>query len=96
MVAAHQAEAEIVAGDYRGPLHGIPFVTKDLFWTKGVRTTSGSRADEGFVPDEDATVVRLLQEAGACVNLADNTEWTPLHIACQEGHTECCGLLIPG
>lgn len=76
MVAAHQAEAEIVAGDYRGPLHGIPFVTKDLFWTKGVRTTSGSRADEGFVPDEDATVVRLLQEAGAfSIGKTNMSEW---------------------
>jgi aspartyl-tRNA(Asn)/glutamyl-tRNA(Gln) amidotransferase subunit A len=76
MVAAHQAEAEIAAGNYRGPLHGIPFVTKDLFWTKGVRTTSGSRADEGFVPDEDATVVRLLREAGAfSIGKTNMSEW---------------------
>ena len=65
VAAAKQAESEIVAGNYKGPLHGIPFVTKDLFWTQGVRTTSGSEADEEFVPGEDSTVeekLRLLEK----------------------------------
>ena len=49
----------------RGPLHGIPVVLKDLFQTAGVRTTGGSKALADWVPDEDATVVRLLRDAGA-------------------------------
>jgi aspartyl-tRNA(Asn)/glutamyl-tRNA(Gln) amidotransferase subunit A len=76
MAAARVAESEIAAGNYKGPLHGIPFVTKDLFWTKGVRTTSGSQADLDFVPDDDATVVRLLQEAGAySIGKSNMSEW---------------------
>lgn len=63
--AAKRAEAEIAAGNYKGPLHGIPVGLKDLFWTKGVRTTSGSAITKDFVPSEDATVVTKLQEAGA-------------------------------
>jgi aspartyl-tRNA(Asn)/glutamyl-tRNA(Gln) amidotransferase subunit A len=63
--AAKQAEADIVAGGYKGPLHGIPIGLKDLFWTKGVRTTSGSAITKNFVPSEDATVVAKLQDAGA-------------------------------
>lgn len=62
---AREAEREIEQGVYRGPLHGIPVVLKDLLRTRGVRTTGGSRILAGSVPDEDATVVRLLREAGA-------------------------------
>jgi aspartyl-tRNA(Asn)/glutamyl-tRNA(Gln) amidotransferase subunit A len=65
--AAKRAEADIAAGNYKGPLHGIPVGLKDLFWTKGVRTTSGSAITKDFVPSEDATVVTKLQEAGAYV-----------------------------
>ena len=65
LAAARQAEAEIASGRYRGPLHGIPVGLKDLFWTRGVRTTSGSAVTADFVPDEDATVVSRLAEAGA-------------------------------
>jgi aspartyl-tRNA(Asn)/glutamyl-tRNA(Gln) amidotransferase subunit A len=65
MVAARQAESDIIAGNYKGPLHGIPVALKDLYWTKGVRTTSGSAITADFVPDEDATVVARLQDAGA-------------------------------
>jgi aspartyl-tRNA(Asn)/glutamyl-tRNA(Gln) amidotransferase subunit A len=63
--AAKQAETDIQAGNYKGPLHGIPVALKDLYWTKGVRTTSGSAITGDFVPDEDATVVAKLQDAGA-------------------------------
>jgi aspartyl-tRNA(Asn)/glutamyl-tRNA(Gln) amidotransferase subunit A len=62
---ARQAEREIQAGRHRGPLHGIPVAVKDLFATKGIRTTAGSRILADWVPDEDATVVRKLREAGA-------------------------------
>jgi aspartyl-tRNA(Asn)/glutamyl-tRNA(Gln) amidotransferase subunit A len=62
---AREAQDEIAAGRYRGPLHGIPVAVKDLFATKGIRTTAGSRILADWVPDEDATVVRRLHEAGA-------------------------------
>lgn len=64
---ARQAEAEIMQGNYRGPLHGIPVGLKDLIYTKGVRTTAGSRVLRDFVPVFDATVVTKLQRAGAVV-----------------------------
>jgi len=62
---ARLADAELAAGDDRGPLHGIPIAHKDLFLTRGVRTTAGSRIYEDFVPDHDAAVVEKLDEAGA-------------------------------
>ena len=63
--AARQAEAQIRAGNYRGPLHGIPVGLKDLFNTGGVRTTSGSRIFDTFVPAQDCTVATRFQQAGA-------------------------------
>ncbi|MEX2598753.1 MAG: amidase, partial [Dehalococcoidia bacterium] len=65
--AARHAEAEIAAGRYKGPLHGIPVGIKDIIDTAGVRTTSGSLIDAERVPERDATAVRLLKEAGASV-----------------------------
>ncbi|MCI0816243.1 MAG: hypothetical protein J4N29_04260, partial [Chloroflexi bacterium] len=52
---AKAADAEIAAGAYRGPLHGVPVAVKDIYWTAGVRTTSGSLVDADFVPERDAT-----------------------------------------
>ena len=76
LAAAKQAEQEIAKGDHKGPLHGIPFATKDLFWTAGVRTTSGSEADLEFVPQEDATVVKRLRDAGAfSIGKTNMSEW---------------------
>src|SRR5215472_6147545 len=63
---AEQAERDIAAGAYRGPLHGIPIAHKDLYYTRGVRTTAGSKVLGDFIPDEDAAVVTRLREAG-CV-----------------------------
>ncbi len=63
--AAQQAEAEIKAGHYRGPLHGIPWGLKDVFATRGVRTTWGAKEFEDRVIDEDAEVFVRLREAGA-------------------------------
>jgi aspartyl-tRNA(Asn)/glutamyl-tRNA(Gln) amidotransferase subunit A len=65
MRAARAAEQEIVAGRYRGPLHGIPVAVKDLFATKGVVTTNGARICRDTVPDHDAFVVGKLAAAGA-------------------------------
>ncbi|MDF1721043.1 MAG: amidase [Minwuia sp.] len=62
--AAQAAEAEIMAGNYRGALHGIPLGHKDLYATAGVRTTGGSRVLADNVPTEDSTVVRRLADAG--------------------------------
>jgi aspartyl-tRNA(Asn)/glutamyl-tRNA(Gln) amidotransferase subunit A len=62
--AAIRAEDEIQHGHYRGPLHGIPISIKDLFATRGVRTTAGSKILANWVPDYDATAVAKLHEAG--------------------------------
>lgn len=62
---AARADAEIGAGKYRGPLHGIPWGAKDMLSVRGYRTTWGAKPYEEQVLDEDATVVRRLDEAGA-------------------------------
>jgi aspartyl-tRNA(Asn)/glutamyl-tRNA(Gln) amidotransferase subunit A len=63
--AAQRAEADIQRGNYRGPLHGIPVALKDLYHTAGVRTTSGSKLFDNFIPSEDCTVATRFREAGA-------------------------------
>ena len=65
MAAAKQAEQDIQAGRYRGPLHGIPLGLKDLYYVRGVRNTSGSRIFDDFVPDFDCTIATRFKEAGA-------------------------------
>jgi len=65
MTEAVQAERDIAAGNYRGPLHGIPFGVKDQLCTRGIRTTVGSKIMADHVPDYDATVVTRLIRAGA-------------------------------
>ncbi len=62
---AKQADSEIAAGNYKGPLHGMPWGAKDIIAVKGYKTTWGSGAYKDQVIDEDATVVTLLAEAGA-------------------------------
>jgi Asp-tRNA(Asn)/Glu-tRNA(Gln) amidotransferase A subunit family amidase len=62
---AKQADEEIAAGKYRGPLHGIPWGSKDLLDTAGIRTTYGAEPFRNRVPAEDAVVVKRLHEAGA-------------------------------
>jgi aspartyl-tRNA(Asn)/glutamyl-tRNA(Gln) amidotransferase subunit A len=64
---ARRAEAEIIRGRYRGPLHGIPISLKDLYYTRGVRTTAGSKVLASFVPRHDATVTARLRRAGAVI-----------------------------
>jgi Asp-tRNA(Asn)/Glu-tRNA(Gln) amidotransferase A subunit family amidase len=65
LAQARRADAEIAAGKYRGPLHGIPWGTKDLLDTKGIRTTWGAEPYRDRVPDADAAVVERLHDAGA-------------------------------
>ena len=65
LAQARRAEAEIRAGGWRGPLHGIPLGLKDLIDTARVRTTAASAVFKDRVPTEDAEVVRRLQNAGA-------------------------------
>ena len=81
-VEAKQADAEIAAGKYRGPLHGLPYGVKDLFNTKGVPTTWGAKDFENRIIDEDAEVVVRLREAGAVLMaklatglFAQNDQW---------------------
>ncbi len=62
---ARQAEQELRSGTDRGPLHGIPIALKDLYMTKGIRTTCHSAVLENWVPDVDATTFTKLREAGA-------------------------------
>lgn len=65
IAAAEVAEREINAGNYRGPLHGVPLAVKDLCFTAGVRTMGGLKVLQDFVPSYDATVVTKLRAAGA-------------------------------
>jgi aspartyl-tRNA(Asn)/glutamyl-tRNA(Gln) amidotransferase subunit A len=64
-VQARAAEAEIAAGRYRGPLHGIPFALKDIYDTRGILTSGHSRVFIDRVPGKDATATAKLYEAGA-------------------------------
>ena len=64
LAEAKQAEAEIAGGAWRGPLHGIPIGHKDLYQTAGIRSTAGSRVLENHIPEQDATAVARLKEAG--------------------------------
>lgn len=63
--SAREAEKAMAEGHYLGPLHGIPYAVKDQIYTRGGRTTAGSRVLANFVPEEDATVIQRLKAAGA-------------------------------
>jgi aspartyl-tRNA(Asn)/glutamyl-tRNA(Gln) amidotransferase subunit A len=89
--AARRAEKEIQAGRYLGPLHGIPFGLKDLYYVKGIRNTSGSKIFDHVIPDFDSTIALRLKKAGAILlgklNLhpfaygvtGENEEYGPMH-----------------
>ena len=65
LAEARRAEREIAAGDYRGPLHGVPLAVKDLCYTADAPTMGGTKVLEDFRPDFDSTVVARLRAAGA-------------------------------
>jgi aspartyl-tRNA(Asn)/glutamyl-tRNA(Gln) amidotransferase subunit A len=65
--AAQAADAELAAGEDRGPLHGIPLALKDNLTTRGLATTCSSRILDGYVPPYDATAVSRLRDAGAVI-----------------------------
>jgi aspartyl-tRNA(Asn)/glutamyl-tRNA(Gln) amidotransferase subunit A len=67
LAEARRAEAEILRGQWRGPLHGVPLALKDLIDTAGVRTTAASALYNDRVPDRDAEVVQRLRQAGAVI-----------------------------
>src|SRR5437870_5003438 len=62
---ARQAEKDIRAGRYLGPLHGIPYAPKDILATKGIRTTNGSKVTADVVPAYESTITDRLNKAGA-------------------------------
>ena len=71
---ARELEDSLMKGNYLGPLHGIPIGIKDNLATAGIRTTVGSVALSGYVPDENAHVVTLCEQAGAVVIGKENLE----------------------
>ena len=82
MAEAARADAELAAGKYRGPLHGLPYGVKDLFATKGVRTTWGAADFKDRIIEDDAEVVQRLRHAGAVLIaklttglFAQNDQW---------------------
>lgn len=66
-VAAHVAEAEIAAGDYKGTLHGIPIGLKDIYDVAGIPTTAHSKIMQDHIPTTDAYTVKRLKQAGAII-----------------------------
>jgi Asp-tRNA(Asn)/Glu-tRNA(Gln) amidotransferase A subunit family amidase len=82
VVEAQRADAEIAAGRYKGPLHGIPWGAKDIISVKGYKTTWGSPAFKEQSFDYDASIVEMLREAGAVLiaklttgELASGDQW---------------------
>ena len=65
LAQADKADKELVSGNDRGPLHGIPIAVKDLFATEGVRTTCGSKLFEDWIPDQNAAAVTRMLDSGA-------------------------------
>lgn len=65
LAQARDAERSVLAGGYLGPLHGIPLAVKDIIHTRGVLTSAGSKVLADHVPDEDSTIIRRLNGAGA-------------------------------
>lgn len=77
--AARQLGDEVARGSLRGPLHGVPFAVKDIFYSAGLPTEAGSKVYGGFVPEYDATTVaRLKQAGGILLGKVQTTEFANL------------------
>lgn len=84
--AAKEAESQIRAGKYRGPLHGIPIGIKDIINTKEVVTTFGSKIFKNNIPSQDATVVKRLTKSGAILIGKTNTHEFALGVTTDNEH----------
>ena len=88
---ARQAESEIQHGQYKGPLHGIPLAFKDLYETRGIRTTAGSTFFAEYIPEADAAVVQRLKEAGTVMLGKLNMHEIALGVTNENPHYgDCC------
>jgi aspartyl-tRNA(Asn)/glutamyl-tRNA(Gln) amidotransferase subunit A len=88
---ARQAENDILNGEYKGLLHGIPLALKDLYETQGVRTTAGSSFFAEYIPDIDAAVVQKLREAGVVILGKCNMHEIALGVTNENPHFgDCC------
>ena len=87
---ARQAEREILQGAWRGPLHGIPLAYKDLYETRGIRTTAGSTFYADYLPEQDAFVVQRLAERGAGMLGKTNLHEIALGITNENPHYGVC------
>lgn len=83
---ARQADEELSKGLDRGPLHGIPYGLKDVFATKGIRTTCGSKIFFNHVPDHDSAVYEKLREAGAVLMGKTGLQEFAYGITCNNPH----------
>jgi hypothetical protein len=93
---ARERDRELTAGRSRGPLHGVPYALKDIFATSGIRTTAGSSILADWVPDEDATIVSMLTEAGAVLLGKVNTHEFAFGVTTQNQHGRTKKPLGPG
>ena len=88
---ARQAEAEILQGNYRGMLHGVPLGLKDLYETEGIRTTAGSTFFADYIPETDAAVVQKLKDAGGILLGKLNMHEIALGVTNENPHYgDCC------
>jgi aspartyl-tRNA(Asn)/glutamyl-tRNA(Gln) amidotransferase subunit A len=86
LAQAHQADEELARGIDRGPLHGIPYALKDVFSTKGIRTTCGSKIFADHIPDRDAAVYEQLTQAGAVLMGKTGMQEFAYGITCNNPH----------
>lgn len=86
LTQARRADEELARGIDRGPLHGIPYALKDVFATKGIRTTVGSKIFADYVPDHDSAVYEKLTEAGAVLMGKTGLQEFAYGITCNNPH----------